>query len=287
MFRIVEIVWEAGGTGANEDAAGHVQGGGGAAAWVLDGATGLAGREFVPGAASDAAWYARRLSAALSNRSLTEQPLADLFRAVIADIAADYRAAVPVDSVPPYGLPSAAGIWVRRRDGGRLEMAGLGDCRLLFKSGRDAIVCFGGGAADCADEWLNTAVRRLHEGGVTDPAAVRVQLDGLLRAGRAMMNRPGGYWVFSVEPAAADHLECADFGLTGPATLLLVSDGFYRLIDTYGAHDADSLLEAAGKRGLKALYDDLSRIEADDAECHRYPRLKPADDATAMLIEIA
>ena len=46
------------------------------------------------------------------------------------------------------------------------------------------------------------------------------------------------------------------------------------------------LRRAARDVGLQALYDELRATEAADAECRRYPRLKPRDDATAVLASL-
>jgi len=74
---------------------------------------------------------------------------------------------------------------------------------------------------------------------------------------------------------------------TGPARGLLVSDGFYRLVDTFRVYpDAPALLGAALERGLAALLAELRMLEDADPECIAYPRIKPKDDATVLLFEI-
>jgi hypothetical protein len=46
------------------------------------------------------------------------------------------------------------------------------------------------------------------------------------------------------------------------------------------------LMEAAQARGLASLVNELRAIEAGDPECRTYPRLKPRDDATAVLVRV-
>lgn len=67
---------------------------------------------------------------------------------------------------------------------------------------------------------------------------------------------------------------------------LLASDGFYRLVDTYGRYSAEALLQAALADGLAPLYAALRRIEDADPQCLQYPRLKARDDATAFLLKL-
>jgi hypothetical protein len=69
--------------------------------------------------------------------------------------------------------------------------------------------------------------------------------------------------------------------------ILIASDGFFRLVNVFGAYDESKLLAAAlhGK-GLAALYTELREREAEDPTCRRHPRLKFMDDASAVLVRI-
>jgi hypothetical protein len=66
--------------------------------------------------------------------------------------------------------------------------------------------------------------------------------------------------------------------------VLLATDGLMRLVEVYGAYDADGLVAAAADKGLAALLRELRGIEAADAGCARFPRIKPSDDATGVLL---
>jgi hypothetical protein len=68
--------------------------------------------------------------------------------------------------------------------------------------------------------------------------------------------------------------------------VLLMSDGFAALIDTYEIYDPASLVSTMLDRGLAALAEELRTIERGDAECLRYPRFKPSDDASAIWVRI-
>lgn len=68
--------------------------------------------------------------------------------------------------------------------------------------------------------------------------------------------------------------------------LLLMTDGFAALVDSYGAYDAASLMEAVWAHGLAALAAELRGIEQADSACTRYPRFKVSDDATALWLRI-
>jgi hypothetical protein len=59
------------------------------------------------------------------------------------------------------------------------------------------------------------------------------------------------------------------------------------LASDYGAYGADSLMQAAVEKGLKALGEELRVIEAGDAVGDKFPRFKKSDDATALLLRIS
>jgi len=289
MMEVVALLTEGAAAGGNEDTVGWCGDARTGAAWVVDGATGVAGRTYVAGPAdgSDAAWYARRLGRALA----TQPPNGDLPRTMagaIADVAAQW-AAVAEPDVPTYGLPSAAVAYVRWR-GGVLSYAGLGDCSVLVRAAGGPARPLGPAGVSKAEVALNAAVRKLQDEGVSDPEARRQALMDRLRTARGRMNRPGGYWIFSIEPAAADHLNLDEvrFAAAEPdgagGHVLLATDGFHRLVDPYGLYDPDGLVRAAADKGLEALYAELRAVEAADADCRRFPRIKPADDASAVLL---
>jgi serine/threonine protein phosphatase PrpC len=268
MFRPIAIASAASGPGPNEDAAGTAGDGRIGAAWVIDGATDVGGRTFVPGTDSDAAWYARTLDAGIA--SLSPGDPAAIARGAIVRAAEAWSTAVAGMDVPRHGLPSAAVAWV-------------GWTVVLRQDGHPARA-LGRQGVTASEVALNAAVRRLQQEGVADSAARRAALIDRLQSQRARMNSPGGYWIFSVDPAAADHLDRMDVRLDGAGHLLLATDGFWRLVDPYGVHDADGLMDAVVARGPQALIAELRALEAADADCIRFPRIKARDDATAVLI---
>jgi hypothetical protein len=75
-------------------------------------------------------------------------------------------------------------------------------------------------------------------------------------------------------------------GVAPGTHVLMLSDGFYRLVDHYHLYSDESLLTAAVEDGLQVLAQRLRRLEDEDAECRVYPRLKPRDDASALLLVV-
>jgi hypothetical protein len=122
----------------------------------------------------------------------------------------------------------------------------------------------------------------LRKQGISDPRELRLRLDRDERALRALRNRPGGYSVIVADPACLDFIDERPLGR--PRSVLLCSDGFYRTVDHYGLRDDRSLMMEAARGNLPGLYAEMRRIEAEDAACLRFPRLKASDDAATIVL---
>ncbi len=301
-------------TKTNEDVVGHA----GNAAWVLDGATGLGKRRFLPGD-SDAAWLAGRYDTLLRETLLREAPpgeptddspdsLKRLIGNIIGQVAGLFAAeasweaeeapekkAQEEDGEPEKGPPKrhelpSAGIALVRCTPDRLDMTSLGDCRAIVALPDGRVASTKDSPLTALDAGVVASMRSLLESGrVETPekalAAVRPQL----RDNRARLNTEGGYWVLSVHPEAAGRMEVQSFPLRRGDMVrgLLVSDGFYRLVDTFRVFRDDAeLLEQAfasePDKALKGMLHRLRAIEDGDSECVDHLRLKAKDDATAL-----
>jgi hypothetical protein len=66
-----------------------------------------------------------------------------------------------------------------------------------------------------------------------------------LRQRRSRLNQPDGYWMLGIDPRAAEHMAQYVVALDGPTTVLLASDGLWRLIDHFHVYDAAGLIAAS------------------------------------------
>jgi hypothetical protein len=107
-----------------------------------------------------------------------------------------------------------------------------------------------------------------------------------LQETRAVHNTPGGYWVFGVQPEASRHAQMFDVACPAGSRVLLMTDGFYRLVSPYRRYSAAELMAEATKRGLGSLLTDLRALEASPADDARLGRIKTSDDATALYFEV-
>ncbi|UDF02863.1 protein phosphatase 2C domain-containing protein [Asticcacaulis sp. AND118] len=260
----------------NEDALGAS----GDAVWLLDGATSL-GPSRLEGI-SDAAWFAHTVS---HNLEAKTGSIRDRLSAAIGEARTVYEASGPLPE-EPWAMPSAGAAMVRR-DGDELELGVLGDVKVWLIAANGAVTALSGGevleALDAAA--LEQLVALRAEQGPIGLKAARLQLDPLLRENRAKMNTEGGYWVLSLDDACLDGMEVTRVPAAQARYVLMATDGFYDLWGAYGVPFTEVFEGLISGRG-EALTQALRDIERADPEGLRYPRFKPHDDASWVLIEI-
>ncbi|MGL4442989.1 MAG: protein phosphatase 2C domain-containing protein [Alsobacter sp.] len=263
----------------NEDAHGATA----TAAWVIDGATGVTlGPDIL--APSGAAWLAGTLSDILLSEGGDAATLQDLL--VRAERAVSERFAAAVDPglvIDGPDMPTGClGLAVIEEHG--LELAVIGDVSLLHRRADRSLSVLSDHAVEAFGERTMDALRRaLRERPDEDPwPMLRLQI----RENRRMANQPGGYNVVHPTLAWAHRVTRARADIAEGDVLLLASDGFFRLVDHFGMHDPDDLIDAALDIGLSTLVERLRAAEIDDRRGERAPRVKVHDDATAVLLRV-
>jgi hypothetical protein len=250
-----------------------------AAGWacVVDGATDVGPVRIFAAAESDAARYAEIFAETIVRhpadaREIPQAWFARLLPRLRAAIEREVK--IPLKDAPLASYPTAAATWVRHRKG-RLEGATLGDSIAIVKSPDGAVTVFGE-AGKAADEQGRAK---------TVMAMTREEQLKWLQDVRAIHNTRGGYWVFGVQPEAADHIVHQTCDAPAGTKALVMSDGFYRLVSPYGRYTDEGLIDAVVARGLGALMRELREMEASPEDDARIGRFKTSDDATALLVE--
>jgi hypothetical protein len=251
---------------------------------VMDGATPLTPQRWIGAGASDPAWFVRRFAAdlgALLHLPGTQESLVQQALSATRDA---WRAQAHDGDVPPYAWPVATLSWVRIRHGATgeasaLELYCLGDSKILLEEG--GVVRDLDPFENPAETEVLRAVAALVAEGVTDAAARWERLLPMLKARRHAQNTAAHPQVLCLEPrggfAARIHALPAPAG----GLLLVMTDGFYRLVDTYRLMDDTGLAAACTERGLDALVDTLRDFESGAAAAAGITA-KRADDASAV-----
>jgi hypothetical protein len=230
-----------------------------------------------PTGESDAAEFAEMFAQVLlAEQAGTETPQA-YFRRVVARLkdAAAKAARVALKDAPAASLPTAAATWIRAREG-RLEGATLGDTLAIVRR-PDGSIDLIGDTSKPADEQA-----RAQKVMTRTPEERTAWLQGV----RAIHNTGRGYWVFGTQPEAAAHIIHQSVAAPPGTKVLLMTDGFYRLVSMYRNYSDRTLIETALTRGLGPLLEELRMLERSPADDARIGRFKTSDDATALLIEV-
>ena len=269
-MEVVEIVHASASRAPSDDAAGFRRVGGALHLWVIDGATSVSA---VPNRAdpalSDAAWFARSLSAAI-HRSVIQAPLtparlADLLRRIEARYRARVRGPLAAHDWPVAAMCYAC-IRVRGR---RFVIEGLdyADCFLMARS--------------------TTGLRP--QPGPTrrpplPPDASLPKSDTLLahlRARRGAQVERGVSSAVTIRAESAGRGRRVRMAVRGPALVVLGSDGIARLWEAYGLETAAQAMQRFARHG--ALRGVLRLRDWERTHAGHGREIKPADDATVLL----
>jgi len=268
----------------NEDWAGSFSTPGSTDLVMLDGGTSVADRDYIDPVNGDVVWFVTSFAAALG--AAIEAGL-DQQAAAHAAVDAAYRGFCDRSrgqEVPLYAWPIAALSWVRARkadNGHQLSLYCLGDCKVLMRT-PDGEVRDLDPFVNPQEAILRAEIARLQSDGVQTVAARQARLLPMLRERRVFQNSVAGTNALCLRPNGPFGARGIAVDAPDGATLLCMTDGFYRLVDTYGLHTPASLFALCMERGLQAALDELRRYEAA-AQAVATTTVKRADDASAIL----
>lgn len=248
------------------------------AAWVFDGVTGINHKNLAaPG--TDAQWIVGRAHHHLTELAASSQPLQSILDQLVDRLIIDWSKIISNHAPPEDFDPPAACLILAKRYGNGWQALRLGDSVLLTQTAGQGITVF---APDTEyDHWLSNAASQRRAAGFADHKALHDEFRTELFRRRQTRNTPGGYSILEAVPAATQFAELIDLGQ--PEKILLCTDGFYRAVDHYAIFTPKTLLDAAST-GIPAVLTQIRATEFADPGCNKYPRLKPADDATALCL---
>jgi Protein phosphatase 2C len=252
------------------------------AAWILDGVTGINGRNYLP-AGTDAAWLVERADKHLRLLADLEISLGEIISLLVSNVIEDWEGVARGLELPENYDPPAACLVLAKRYGDAWQVARLGDTVVLGRAKAGRLTTLAASSNNDFERWLTGEAAKRRDADVLDIKSLLAEFKPQLAQARQMRNRAGGYGILEANPAAAEYAEYLDF--EDPDELLICTDGYYRAVDYYHLHDDETLLAASLKpEGVEQVLGNIRRIEAADATCVKYPRFKPADDVTAVAL---
>lgn len=260
------------------------------AAFVIDGATCLGDNIVTGEIGSDAAWLAEFCRVHFLEMLTDGETTKDIVEKTNALVGHLISYLTSGQTVPNWQLPVASFQMLRLVDG-QLVSFGLGDCvaYVMDRSGETKTISPLGDHGVEEMERAKQAI--LRAGGLKTDASLLDDkpLLEIERALRATYNTAGGpLWTLGTASDAAHHMHEQSISALDGATALLCTDGFSALVNKYQRYTPMALIQKAKTDGLTSLVDELRDIEQrEDPHGQIYPRLKPSDDATAVLVELS
>ncbi|MGR7024453.1 protein phosphatase 2C domain-containing protein [Geodermatophilus sp. URMC 62] len=258
----------------NEDAWGATDN----AAWVIDGATSLSTAR--SDLESDARWHAQTLSRELKHQFASggTDPV-EALRAAIESLAQQagnrYEGQIPPSS-------SVAVVTLDDRRHKVYRYAVLGDVTILYlNSPSSEALTVRPIRQSVTENALIQEYVTLRGTGMAMQEAHEKILRKIEERRAWAMNTANGYWIASLDPAAADHAICGSIPRTTSTRILLMTDGF-AAAQRYGCLESWEPVASAGLP-LELVLRCVRSAEKADADCTLHPRLKRSDDATAVL----
>jgi hypothetical protein len=285
-FKVATSISAAGiGAADNDDCADSADTPYGLYAWVIDGGTSVADRNYLGQARGDVAWFSNALSAAL--RRLARDGLAPkaLHAAAAAEVAALYADACANAERPPLYAQPIAAVTLMRITGERLALYQLADCAgfIRRRDGRTERLTVGGNVEDQdgSRQRLEASQARV---GFAPKAVWAAQLSSLRGRREAQIQVVPR----SISTPAADGAFGGwelSFDLADARAVVLMSDGFERYAAKYELGDDGAMIDCVLSEGAQAVLEAVRTVEDADPDCRRFPRLKASDDATCLVLE--
>jgi hypothetical protein len=241
----------------------------------------------VSGFANDAVWLVRRFVEIFTNErgdvASGGASVAERVESARSELAREYRSLCAAAGFAPVEAPFAC-LALAHEAGSRLELLNMGDLTLLLQRTNGAIERFGDSAVRTLDrEALGSLEREIAAGTASHGERV-ANVWPQIQRNRRLRNVLAGYDVLDPHVSCEGRMQRCCVQRSSVRSFLMLSDGFYRLVDTYRVYTDASLFQAVERSGLSTLLRELRSIEAEDAHCVRYPRFKQHDDATALWI---
>lgn len=267
----IRIASQPGGTSENEDWAGATL----HCAVVLDGLTSPS--ELDTGCIHGVPWFVHQLGSALLSRlANVDRSLKGNLAAAIEDVAQLHAGQCDLTNT---GTPSATVALVRVSDH-EIEWLVLADAAVLLET-EDGIRV-------ATDDRVNAVATTQRDAALTEnrnDSEKRRLVRELVSAQRKVRNQPGGYWIAGSDPNAANEASTGSVRRRDGQRCALLTDGVTRLVE-FGESSWVNLFESLDREGPERTIDRVREVEASDPHLVHWPRYKPSDDATAVVLNL-
>lgn len=103
---------------------------------------------------------------------------------------------------------------------------------------------------------------------------------------RLMKNTPNGYYTLEFNKEAINHSIEGSIDINLINSILVMSDGFSCISDSYNKYSYTELFEVIEKNNIEFVYNEIRQIEDEDYDAVKYPRFKKGDDSSCIYINL-
>ncbi|WP_127848313.1 protein phosphatase 2C domain-containing protein [Lacticaseibacillus hulanensis] len=245
--------------------------------FVIDGASNLTSRVYKAGN-SDAQLFSHTVGQYLKKANWQEYSIQQLLSMAVADFNAQY----PSTLIDKERLPSATFSAFRVHED-RIELTWLGDSPIIVLSNNNEYEVHRDPTIEQNDKKAISNLAEL----ISEQKPIEEALEDIqpiLKANRLLKNstEKGGYWILDPTGVGINHLHQESIPLADVIAILICSDGFYRVFDTFRYRlqipQATNVHE-----WLTSSMKDLRAMENKERSMNNYPRFKVSDDASALI----
>jgi hypothetical protein len=283
----ISTISSAGGAAPNEDLIVVVEHGDMTDILLLDGASSVADTDYIDAQAGDVVWFVTQFCAALKDVISEERSQHDSVALALEALNKTFAATSAGVAIPTYAWPIAALTWLRIARAGAaatLHAYCVGDCKAFVRAPDGSVIDIDP-YVNPQEQVLQAEMARLRALGVHDAAASKAALLPMLRARRAAQNTAVAPTVLCVAPRGPLVAREYALELDPAATVIAMTDGFYRLVDTYRLHTIEDLATLCVRDGLPAAHARLRDYERQQRDTHGLS-VKRADDAAAIVARL-
>lgn len=281
-MRIEHISSAAGGRN-NEDLIAVYKNGGVTDIVIMDGASSVADQNYIDDSSGDVVWFVRNFAQALEQEVKQDGSQEECVALALKEVKSSFQQLSGGAKVPLYAWPIAAMTWIRISEvnGSRsLRIYCVGDCKAFLLLPDHSVIDLDP-YVNPQELVLQEAIAKLSSEGVTDARSRMERLMPMLRARREFQNASASPSVLCLDPQgrfnARQHTVQAD----AASMLLAMTDGFYRIVDTYRMHSIEELASQCSRRDLAAILKDLRDFESA-VQGSASLSVKNSDDASAI-----
>ena len=250
---------------------------------IFDGASSVSEKNYFDALAGDAAWFVSAFAARLKEVVAPGLSQHDSIKLALAHFQRDVQARFDLAHIPAYAYPIAAVTWARIIEGdasAAVQVYALGDCKVFVSSAAGDVHDIDP-YENAQEDVLKAAIAQLKAQGIEDKAQVFAALLPMLRERRAFQNLHAAPGILCMYPQGEFQARQYAFDMDRQSYLLAMTDGFYRLVDTYGLYSKEGLVRRCRETELDALLQQLRQFERDNLASGAQS-VKKSDDASAV-----